>query len=190
MNQKVGGSNPSRHAVIKSGFVKPSPVFFMLSSLISPDYTRFSSNRSTRKATDSCAFMTVCDRNCLKCQSGTDIGWFANGLFHFVTVLLDRPAPRFILSWKRQRQTAWILQNTSATCWPSCRSALHRIARCRSTACCPGLMDYTISATCNVVYWSLTVKRSSKVFMAPLYDAPDVSQQISWLFKWKSVGKK
>ena len=60
-------------------FTEPSPVFFMPSSWIPPDYTRFSSNRSTRKATDSCAFMTVCDRNCLKCQSGTDIWGCAKG---------------------------------------------------------------------------------------------------------------
>ena len=42
-------------------FTEPSPVFFMPSSSIPPDSTRFCSNRSTRKATDSCAFMTVCD---------------------------------------------------------------------------------------------------------------------------------
>ncbi len=43
-------------------------------SSIFSDHTRFCSNRSTWKATDSCASMTVCDRNCLKCQSGTDFG--------------------------------------------------------------------------------------------------------------------
>ena len=67
-----------------------------------------------------------------------------------------RPVQQSTLSWKRRRQTAWIRKNTSATCWPSCRSALHMIQRRRSTTCCPGPMDYTISATCNVVYWSLT----------------------------------